>query len=95
MKRFMAFALLLALSAFAAQAQHEHDVIDDAYDEHRKTQPYQRFAEMTRRFAAPQNLRFVRPLENLENCEAEADQRERCADHRHQRSVGAQPRALE
>ena len=62
--------------------------------EHQDAERDQREAEVTRRRGAGDDVLFAQPLEELVDREAEADERERGADDRHQRAVFGQPRAL-
>ena len=77
-----------------AQPQHELHVVDDADNEHHDAKPHQREAEVSRRGGLGDDILIAQLLKHLRNGEAEANQRQRSADHRHQRPVGAHARAL-
>ncbi len=75
--------------------EHELDVIDDAEREHQDADRDQGQAEMARRARPVDDVLLLEPLEELEDREAEADQRQRRADDRHQRSILGETGALE
>ena len=80
--------------AQVAQLQHELHVIDDAKDEHHDAEPDQSEAEVARRGGFGDDVLIAQLLEHLRDGETEADQRQRSADHGHERPVGAHARTL-
>src|SRR5271157_5095008 len=80
-------SLLSHRFSHVAKAHHELDMVDDAEDQHCDPQHDEGKAEVAGRRGARDDVLLTQSLEKLEDSEAEADERERRADDRHQRAI--------
>src|ERR1700677_3637395 len=73
---------LIHVRALTTKSEHELDMIDDPHEHHADAEINERHAEIAGGMAVwADHVLFLQALEELEDREAEADQRERRADH--------------